>query len=54
KARSVGGKEFTLEVRASNTAAISLYKSLGFAEEGRRRNFYEHPVEDAIIMWKRN
>ncbi|MBR5766859.1 MAG: ribosomal protein S18-alanine N-acetyltransferase [Lachnospiraceae bacterium] len=53
KARSVGGKEFTLEVRASNKAAISLYESLGFVEEGKRKNFYSDPVEDAIIMWLR-
>lgn len=44
---------FTLEVRASNQAAISLYEKLGFRNEGIRKNFYEKPVEDAIIMWKR-
>lgn len=44
---------FTLEVRKSNAAAIALYESLGFATEGVRRNFYEKPREDALIMWKR-
>jgi len=44
---------FTLEVRASNKAAISLYEKLGFVSEGIRPAFYEKPVEDAIIMWKR-
>lgn len=44
---------FTLEVRRSNTAAICLYEKLGFAPEGVRRNFYENPKEDALIMWKR-
>lgn len=44
---------YTLEVRCSNEPAIRLYKSLGFAEEGVRRNFYERPKEDALIMWKR-
>lgn len=39
-----------LEVRVSNAAAISLYKKMGFEELGLRKNFYEHPVEDAIIM----
>lgn len=39
-----------LEVRVSNTPAISLYKKMGFEELGLRKNFYEHPVEDAIIM----
>lgn len=39
-----------LEVRVSNVPAISLYKKMGFEEIGMRKNFYEHPVEDAIIM----
>ena len=42
----------TLEVRASNQAAIALYASRGFEEVGRRKNYYEHPKEDAIIMTK--
>lgn len=40
----------TLEVRAGNYAAIALYGSRGFRGVGRRRNYYEHPKEDAIIM----
>ena len=40
----------SLEVRESNLAAIALYESLGFQEEGRRKNYYREPVEDAIIM----
>jgi [ribosomal protein S18]-alanine N-acetyltransferase len=39
-----------LEVRASNAAAEKFYRSLGFAEAGRRRNYYADPVEDAILM----
>ncbi|MDE2058431.1 MAG: ribosomal protein S18-alanine N-acetyltransferase [candidate division NC10 bacterium] len=39
-----------LEVRASNEAAAALYKSYGFQPIGRRRNYYEHPREDAIVM----
>ena len=46
--------EFTLEVRVSNEKGIGLYKKLGFVEEGIRKNFYEAPVEDALIMWLRN
>ncbi|MBE7003375.1 MAG: ribosomal-protein-alanine N-acetyltransferase [Ruminococcaceae bacterium] len=42
----------TLEVRASNYAAIALYGSRGFRGVGRRTNYYEHPREDAIIMTK--
>ncbi len=40
----------TLEVRAGNYAAITLYGSRGFRSVGRRQNYYEHPKEDAIIM----
>ena len=40
----------TLEVRASNYGAIALYGSRGFRSVGRRKNYYEHPREDAIIM----
>lgn len=45
--------EFFLEVRESNEAAISLYSRQGFVKEGIRKNFYEKPVENAVIMWKR-
>ena len=40
----------TLEVRASNYPAIALYGSRGFRGAGRRKNYYEHPREDAVIM----
>lgn len=46
-------KAITLEVRAGNVAAIALYKKMGFEMEGIRKNFYEAPVEDACIMWRR-
>jgi ribosomal-protein-alanine N-acetyltransferase len=42
----------TLEVRPSNAAAIALYRGLGFEEVGRRRNYYDLPKEDALIMTK--
>ena len=48
-----GVKAHTLEVRKSNQAAIQLYQKLGFEIEGIRKNFYEKPVEDGMIMWKR-
>lgn len=44
--------EFFLEVRESNEAAIGLYSRQGFVKEGIRKNFYEKPVENAIIMWR--
>lgn len=40
----------TLEVRASNYAAIALYGRHGYRGAGRRTNYYEHPKEDAVIM----
>ena len=39
-----------LEVRPSNTSAISLYTKYDFKEIGRRRNFYTKPTEDALLM----
>ena len=39
-----------LEVRESNEAAAALYKGYGFQPIGRRRNYYAHPREDAIVM----
>lgn len=40
-----------LEVRESNNVAISLYKKVGFCPAGIRKNFYEKPVENAIVMY---
>lgn len=48
-----GVSAFTLEVRVSNAPAIHVYEKLGFASEGIRPRFYEKPVEDAMIMWRR-
>lgn len=41
----------TLEVRVSNVPAISLYKKLGFIQEGIRQKYYADNGEDACIMW---
>lgn len=40
----------TLEVRSSNAPAIALYAKHGFREVGRRKNYYDDPREDAILM----
>ena len=42
----------TLEVRASNDPAITLYHKLGFTQVGRRPNYYRNPKEDALILRK--
>jgi len=47
-----GNHCLTLEVRASNDAAIALYEKLGFAQIGRRPNYYRNPKEDALILRK--
>lgn len=54
ESRRIGVENYTLEVRASNKAAIRLYEKLGFVCEGVRRNFYDAPKEDALIYWKRD
>lgn len=41
---------FFLEVRESNHAAQALYRKLGFAEIGRRSDYYQEPSEGAIVM----
>ena len=40
----------TLEVRASNAPAIALYRKHGFQTVGQRRNYYQKPDEDALLM----
>ena len=44
--------QLTLEVRASNAPAISLYEAMGFVQVGRRPKYYSKPVEDALILRK--
>lgn len=53
--RELENREFsfiTLEVRKSNLGAISLYESLGYEKVGERKDFYEKPCENAILMTK--
>lgn len=45
-------KSLTLEVRVSNTPAISLYEKMGFVQVGCRRGYYRNPREDAYILRK--
>ena len=49
KARGI--ERYTLEVRVSNAPAVRVYEKLGFSSVGIRKNFYDMPREDAMIMW---
>ncbi len=53
-APALGVRHLTLEVRASNSSAQSLYQRFGFAPVGVRRNYYPESGEDAIVMWARD
>ena len=50
--RQLDAYQLSLEVRQSNGAAISLYKSLGFSQVGLRKNYYQKPKENALILRK--
>lgn len=49
-----GASKATLEVRASNAAALALYERLGFHVAARRPAYYTKPDEDALILWREN
>jgi ribosomal-protein-alanine N-acetyltransferase len=49
--RAGAGSRFTLEVRASNRAAIAMYERFGFRPAGHRRRYYHDNGEDALVMW---
>ncbi|WP_414526361.1 ribosomal protein S18-alanine N-acetyltransferase [Nodularia chucula] len=51
RARDRGLEQATLEVRASNLAAISLYQKFGFRIAGRRKGYYQDNGEDALLLW---
>lgn len=52
--RKNGVKYITLEVRVSNSPAISLYEKYGFKSLGTRKAYYQNNNEDALIMWTEN
>ncbi len=50
EAARCGVRAMYLEVRASNEAALGLYRSRGFEVVSRRRGYYRLPVEDALVL----
>lgn len=50
RARALRLRFLTLEVRQSNAPAVALYEKHGFSVVGRRKNYYEKPREDALLM----
>ncbi len=53
-AAELNARIITLEVRASNTIAQSLYYRYGFSQAGLRHNYYVDNKEDAVIMSTEN
>lgn len=51
-AAASGATRATLEVRASNAAALGLYERLGFHVAAARPGYYVRPEEDALILWR--
>jgi ribosomal-protein-alanine N-acetyltransferase len=49
-ARQAKAAEIRQEIRASNTVAQQLGQSVGFVQEGRRRDYYCDPTEDALLF----
>jgi len=49
-AKGYGAKKALLEVRASNQAAMRLYRKTGFCGAGRRQKYYSETREDAVVM----
>ena len=50
KMRAAGLTMIHLEVRKSNIPAIRLYEEFFFVQDGERKNYYEEPTEDAVLM----
>ena len=50
RAQAAGATSVLLEVRESNLASRQLYEKAGFRTQGRRRNYYHDPEEDALLL----
>jgi ribosomal-protein-alanine N-acetyltransferase len=51
RAKQIGARWLTLEVRVSNEVAQRLYEKYTFKEMGIRRRYYSDNGEDALVMW---
>jgi ribosomal-protein-alanine N-acetyltransferase len=51
RAKQIGARWLTLEVRVSNDVAQKLYEKYTFKEMGIRRRYYSDNGEDALVMW---
>ena len=54
RALARGARWMTLEVRPSNTVALSLYRKFGFRDVALRKRYYSDNGEDAVVMWSGN
>lgn len=52
EAPRLGATRALLEVRRSNAEARRLYERFGFSVAGTRHNYYSHPIEDALVLWR--
>ena len=50
EAAASGAVSLLLEVRESNTPARRLYEKIGFRVQGRRKDYYRAPLEDALVI----
>ena len=50
KAYEKGARKIFLEVRSQNEPAIRLYQKAGFYQIGVRKNYYQKPQDDALVM----
>lgn len=50
EAQTAGIASIILQVRESNRPAVRLYENIGFKQEGRRKDYYRCPAEDAILF----
>ena len=51
RAKQIGARWLTLEVRVGNHVAQALYRKYTFKEMGVRRRYYSDNGEDALVMW---